>query len=51
MKESIRLNQRLIVVLIIVVALLYSLAGGSDHMDTSITQKQRQAVVASWGQP
>ena len=49
--HQVRQNQILIVVLIVVVALLYSFAGTSDRMDTTITAKQQRAVVASWGQP
>ena len=49
--HQVRQSQILIVVLIVVVALLYSCAGTSDRMDTTITAKQQRAVVASWRQP
>lgn len=49
--NRVKTNQQLIVVLIVVIALLYSFAGQSDQMDTSLTQKQRSAVVANWSQP
>jgi len=44
-----RLNEKLILVLIIVLGMLtlYSLAGSSDRLD-SLTAKERAEVVARW---
>lgn len=30
--------------------ILYSFAGTDDHMDTSLTAKQRARIVAAWGE-
>ena len=50
MREQVKQNQILIMVLIVVIGLLYSVAGTSDRLD-GLTAQQQSEVVARWSQP
>lgn len=49
MMNHIQENQKLLVVLIVVISILYLFSGTSDRMDTSITAKQQHEVIARLG--